>query len=67
MEQEGPTINSLGEINYMVSVLVKHIRETDRKLAQWIQNGAKMKLQLLKWQQDQLYQENFLYGYRYKR
>ena len=25
----------------MVSVLVKHIRETDRKLAQWIQNGAK--------------------------
>ena len=41
MEQEGPTINSLGEINYMVSVLVKHIRETDRKLAQWIQNGAK--------------------------
>ena len=41
LEQEGPTINSLGEINYMVSVLVKHIRETDRKLAQWIQNGAK--------------------------
>ena len=41
MEQEGPTINSLGEINYMVSVLVKHIRATDRKLAQWIQNGTK--------------------------
>ena len=56
MEQEGPTINSLGEINYMVSVLVKHIRETDRKLAQWIQNGTKMKIQLLKRQQDQQYQ-----------
>ena len=28
LEQEGSTINSLGEINYMVSVLVKHIRET---------------------------------------
>lgn len=39
LEQEGATITSLGEINHMVSTLVQHIREADRKLAQWIQNG----------------------------
>lgn len=56
MEQEGPTINSLGEINYMVSVLVKHIRKQTASWPSGSRMGPKMKIQLLKRQQDQQYQ-----------
>ena len=36
LEQEGASITSLGEINHSVEILVKHIREMDRKMAAWV-------------------------------
>ena len=37
---DGPNVKNLGEINSQASVLINHIRHEDKRLAEFIKNGA---------------------------